>query len=252
MTNDQLQATWQAVEQQAHALPSGQSENSEDGALMHLYRSGGISAQDLDSLLTKAADQNPQVDPGKEAVARLEAEGLKLTGQQKDAIEKLARNQAAQAKVADAERLLDTERSALGQGSTQALSIGITIFDANGKQQHLLVRNTGPGANSIQQIHDLGDGYRDQVLIDAAEDRLEAEMAATPADQRTKLSEKVHAPGGTYDVTLDTNGKLSVKKETGLGQHPARLGSDRSDCVGRHPRRRADRRLRLSGRDRRV
>jgi hypothetical protein len=166
--------------------------------------------------LTKAADQNPQVDPGKEAVARLEAEGLKLTGQQKDAIEKLARNQAAQAKVADAERLLDTERSALGQGSTQALSIGITIFDANGKQQHLLVRNTGPGANSIQQIHDLGDGYRDQVLIDAAEDQLEAEMAATPADQRKKLSEKVHAPGGTYDVTLDTNGKLSVKKETGF------------------------------------
>jgi hypothetical protein len=216
MTNDQLQATWQAVQQQAHALPSDQREHSEDAALIQLYRSGRISAQDLDSLLTKAADQNPQVDPGKEAVARLQAEGLKLTGQQKDAIEKSARNQAAQAKVADAERLLNLERSAPGQDSSQALSIGITIFDANGNQQHLLVRNTGPGANSIQQIHDLGDGYRDQVLIDAAEDQLEAEMAATPSDQRKKLSEKVHAPGGTYDVTLDTNGKLSVTKETGF------------------------------------
>jgi hypothetical protein len=215
-TNDQLQAAWQAIEQQAHALPSGQRKHSEDAALMQLYRSGGISAQDLDSLLTKAADKNPQVDPGKEAVARLAAAGLKLTGQQKDAIEKSARNQAAQAKVADAERLLDTERSALGQGSTQALSIGVTTFDANGNQRHLLVRNTGPGANSIQQIHDLGDGYRDQVLIDAAEDQLEAEMAATPPDRRKTLSEKVHAPGGTYDVTLDTNGKLSVTKETGF------------------------------------
>jgi hypothetical protein len=216
MTNDQLQATWQAVEQQAHALPSGQREHSEDAAFMQLYRSGQISANDLNSLLTKAADQNPQVDPGKEAVARLEAEGLKLTGQQKDAIETSARNRAAQAKVADAERLLNIERSAPGQDSGQALSIGITIFDANGKQEHLLVRNTGPGVNSIQQIHDLGDGYRDQVLIDAAEDQLEAEMAATPADKRKKLSEKVHAPGGTYEVTLDTNGKLSVTKETGF------------------------------------
>lgn len=88
--------------------------------------------------------------------------------------------------------------------------------DAKGHQQHLFVRNTGPGANSIQQIHDLGDGYRDQVLIDAAEDQLVAEMAATPLDQRKKLSQKVHAPGGTYDVTLDTNGKLSVKKEAGF------------------------------------
>jgi hypothetical protein len=216
MTNDQLQATWQAVQQQAHALPSDQREHSEDAALMQLYQSGRISAQDLDSLLTKAADQNPQVDPGKEAVARLESEGLKLTGQQKDAIEKSARDQAAQAKVADTERLLNIERSAPGQASSQALSIGVTVFDANGNQQHLLVRNTGPGANSIQQIHDLGDGYRDQVLIDAAEDQLEAEMAATPSDQRKKLSEKVHAPGGTYDVTLDTNGKLSVTKETGF------------------------------------
>jgi hypothetical protein len=216
MTNDQLQATWQAVQQQAHALPSDQREHSEDAALMQLYQSGRISAQDLDSLLTKAADQNPQVDPGKEAVARLESEGLKLTGQQKDAIERSARDQAAQAKVADTERLLNIERSAPGQASSQALSIGVTVFDANGNQQHLLVRNTGPGANSIQQIHDLGDGYRDQVLIDAAEDQLEAEMAATPSDQRKKLSEKVHAPGGTYDVTLDTNGKLSVTKETGF------------------------------------
>jgi hypothetical protein len=216
MTNAQLQSTWQAVEQQAHALPSGQREHSEDAAFMQLYRSGQISANDLNSLLTKAADQNPQVDPGKEAVARLEAEGLKLTGQQKDAIETSARNQAAQAKVADAERLLNIERSAPGQDSGQALSIGITIFDANGKQEHLLVRNTGPGANSIQQIPDLGDGYRDQVLIDAAEDQLEAEMAATPVDKRKKLSEKVHAPGGTYDVTLDTNGKPSVTKETGF------------------------------------
>jgi hypothetical protein len=216
MTNDQLQATWQAVEREAHHLPSDQREHSEDAALMQLYRSGRISAQDIVSLLTKAGDQNPQVDPGKEAVARLEAEGVKLTGQQKDAIEKSARDQAAQAKVADAERLLNTERSAPGQDSSQALSIGVTIFDANGKQQHLLVRNTGPGANSIQQIHDLGDGYRDQVLIDAAEAQLEAEMAATPADQRKKLSEKLRAPGGTYDVTLDTNGKLSVTKETGF------------------------------------
>jgi hypothetical protein len=216
MTNDQLQATWQAVQQQAHALPSDQREHSEDAALMQLYRGGRISAEDLDSLLTKAADKNPQVDPGKEAVARLEAQGLKLTGQQKDAIEKSARNQAGQAKVADAERLLNIERSAPGQDSSQALSIGVTIFDANGNQQHLLVRNTGPGANSIQQIHDLGDGYRDQVLIDAAADQLEAEMAATPSDRRKKLSEKVHAPGGTYDVTLDTNGKLSVTKETGF------------------------------------
>jgi hypothetical protein len=216
LTNDQLQATWQVVQQQALALPSDQREHSEDAALMQLYRSGRISADDLDSLLTKAADLNPQVDPGKQAVARLEAEGLKLTGQQKDAIEKSARNQAAQAKIADAERLLNRERSAPRQDSSQALSIGITIFDANGKQQHLLVRNTGPGANSIQQIHDLGDGYRDQVLIDAAEDQLEAEMAATPSDQRKKLSEKVHTPGGTYAVTLDTNGKLSVTKETGF------------------------------------
>lgn len=216
MTNDQLQATWQAVQQQAHALPSDQREHSEDAALMQLYRSGRISADDLDSLLTRAADQNPQVDPGKEAIARLEAEGLKLTGQQKDAIEKSARNEAAQAKIADAERLLNIERSAPGQGSSQALSIGVTIFDANGHQQHLLVRNTGPGANSIQQIHDLGDGYRDQVLIDAAEDQLEAEMASTPSDQRKKLSQKVRAPGGTYDVTLDTNGKLAVTKETGF------------------------------------
>lgn len=68
MTNNQLQATWQAVEQQAQALPKDQREHAEDVALMQLYRSGGISAQDLDSLLTKAADQNPQVDPGKEAV----------------------------------------------------------------------------------------------------------------------------------------------------------------------------------------
>jgi hypothetical protein len=216
MTNDQLQATWQAVQQQAHALPSDQRELSEDAALMQLYRSGRISADDLDSLLTKPADQNPQVDPGKQAVASLEAEGLKLTGQQKDAIEKSARNQAAQAKIVDAERLLNMERSAPGQDSSQALSIGVTIFDANGNQQHLLVRNTGPGADSIQQIHDLGDGYRDQVLIDAAEDQLEAEMAATPSDQRKKVSEKVHAPGGTYDVTLDTNGKLAVTKETGF------------------------------------
>jgi hypothetical protein len=216
MTNDQLQTTWQAVQQQAHALPSDQREHSEAAALMQLYRSGRISADDLDSLLTRAADQNPQVDPGKQAVARLEAEGLKLTGQQRDAIEKSARNQAAQAKIVDAERLLNMERSASGQDSSQALSIGVTIFDANGIQQHLLVRNTGPGANSIQQIHDLGNGYRDQVLIDAAEDQLEAEMAATPSDQRKKLSEKVHAPGGTYDVTLDTNGKLAVTKETGF------------------------------------
>ena len=216
MTNDQLQATWKAVEQQAHALPSDQREHCEDAGLMQLYRSGQISAKDLNSLLTKAADQNPQVDPGKEAVASLEAEGLKLTGQQKDAIETSARNQAAQAKVADAERLLNIERSAPGQDSSQALSVGVTIFDAKGNQQHLLVRNTGPGTNSVQQIHDLGDGYRDQVLIDNAEDQLEAEMAASPVGQRKKLSEKVHAPGGTYDVTLDTNGKLSVAKETGF------------------------------------
>jgi hypothetical protein len=218
MTDNQLQATWQAVAQQAQDLPSDQREGSEDAALMQMFRSGRISANDLDSLLTKAADQNPQVDPGKQAVDRLEAEGVKLTGQQKDAIEKSARNQAAQAKVADAEGLLNMERSAPGQASSQALSIGITVFDANGNQQHLLVRNTGPGSNSIQQIHDLGNGYRDQVLIDAAEDHLEAEMAATPPDQRKKLSEKVHAPGGTYDVTLDTNGKLSVEleKETGF------------------------------------
>jgi len=69
MTNDQLQAAWQAVERKAHPLPSDQRERSEDASLMQLYRSGRISAQDLDSLLTKAADQNPQVDPGKEAVA---------------------------------------------------------------------------------------------------------------------------------------------------------------------------------------
>jgi hypothetical protein len=216
MTNDQLQATWKTVEQQVHAFPSDQREHSEDAALMQLYRSGQLSAKDLNSLLTKAADQSPQADPGKEAVARLEAEGVKLTGQQKNAIEQSARNQAAQAKVADAERLLNIERSASGQDSSQALSLGITIFSANGNQQHLLVRNTGPGANSIQQIHDLGDGYRDQVLIDAAEDQLEAEMASTPVNQRKKLSEKVHAPGGTYDVALDTNGKLSVTKETGF------------------------------------
>jgi hypothetical protein len=216
MTNDQLQDTWQAVERQAQNLPSNQREQSEDAALMQGYRTGQIDAQDLDTLLTKAADQNPQVDPGKEAVANLEAQGVKLTGQQKNAIEQSARNEAAQAKVANAESLLNLERSAPGQDPSQALSIGITTFDANGNQQHLLVRNTGPGANSIQQISDLGDGFSDQVLIDNAEDQLEAQMAATPADQRKTLSEKVHAPGGTFDVSLDTNGKLNVTKEQGF------------------------------------
>jgi hypothetical protein len=63
-------------------------------------------------------------------------------------------------------RLLDIERSALDQGSAQPLSIGVTTFDTSGNQQHLVVRNTWPGANSIQQIHDLGDGYNDQALIE--------------------------------------------------------------------------------------
>jgi hypothetical protein len=216
MTNDQLQETWQAVERQAQNLPSDQREQSEDDALMQEYRTGRIDAQDLDTLLTKAADQNPQVDPGKEAVANLQAQGVKLTDQQKTAIEQSARTQAAQAKLANAEALLNLERSTPGQDPSQALSIGITTFNANGSQQHLLVRNTGPGANSVQQISDLGDGYSDQVLIDNAEDQLEAQMAATPENQRKTLSEKVHAPGGTFDVSLDTNGKLSVKKEEGF------------------------------------
>jgi hypothetical protein len=36
MTNNQLQATWKTVEQQAHTLPSDQREHSEDAALKAL------------------------------------------------------------------------------------------------------------------------------------------------------------------------------------------------------------------------
>lgn len=215
MTDDQLNQTFSAVAKEVQALPSDQREQAEDSRLMQMYRTGAIGAQDLNSLLTEAADKNPQEDPGKAAVDQLQAQGIKLTSQQKDAVEQSARDAAAQAKVAQAENL-DVERASPGQDPDQALSLGVTVYGADGKKQNLLLRNTGPGETSVQQVSDLGDGFKDQVLIDAAEDQLSAQMAATPADQRKNLSEKVHTPGGTYDVSLDASGKFSVKKEEGF------------------------------------
>jgi len=216
MTNDQLNATFSAVAKQAQALPSNAREQAEDSQLTHMYETGQISAQDLNSLLTEATDKNPQEDPGKAAVDQLTAQGVKLTSQQKDAVEQSARSQASQAKLAQAQNLLDMERSAPGQDPSQALSIGVQVYGADGKKQDLMVRNTGPGQTSIQQISDLGDGFKDQAMIDAAEDQLAAQMASTPADQRKNLSQKVHTPGGTYDVSLATSGQFSVKKEEGF------------------------------------
>jgi hypothetical protein len=217
LSNKGLDAEWKTILASVKSAPADQREQLEDEQLLNDYSNGGISANDLNKLLTKAADTNKQVDPGKEAVKRAEAwaeaHGQKLTDQQKNSIAQAARQQAAQQKLALVQKLLTSEYSNQPPGAHQAVAIGFSVFDANGHKQNVLARIDGQGNFGLQKISDLGDGYGDQVLIDNAIDHLRSEQAANPDKS---VSEEVHGPGGKFKVTLAADGKVTVKQEHGF------------------------------------
>jgi hypothetical protein len=214
LSSKDLDAEWTTISNSVKSAPADQREQLEDQQFLAEYNSGQISANDLNKLLTEAADKNPQVDPGKEAVQRVEAwakaTGEKLTDQQKDAIAKSARQQAAQQKLALVQNLLASEYRNQPPGAHQAVAIGFSVFDQNGNKQNVLARIDAQGNfDQLQKIGDLGNGYGDQVLIDNAVDQLRSQQAANPGKAQ---SEQVNGPGGKFNVSLDANGNVSVKQ----------------------------------------
>jgi hypothetical protein len=214
MSSQAFDAEWNAVSKSVNSAPSDQREKLEDQKFLAEYNSGQISANDLNKLLTKAEASNPQVDPGKEAVQNAEAwakaNGVKLTDQQKDSIAKSARQQAAQQKLALVQNLLSSEYRNQPPGAKQAVAIGFSVFDQNGNKTNVLARIDAQGNfDQLQKIGDLGNGYGDQVLIDNAVDQLHSQQAANPGKA---VSQQVHGPGGTFNVSLDANGNASVKQ----------------------------------------
>jgi hypothetical protein len=214
MSSQAFNDEWNAVSNSVKSAPADQREQLEDQQFLSEYNSGEISANDLNKLLTKAEASNPQVDPGKQAVQNAEAwakaNGVTLTDQQKDSIAKSARQQAAQQKLSMVQNLLASEYRNQPLGAHQAVAIGFSVFDQNGNKTNVLARIDAQGNfDQLQKISDLGNGYGDQVLIDNAVDQLRSQQATDPGKA---VSQQVHGPGGTFNVSLDANGNATIKQ----------------------------------------